>query len=95
MTDTTEIARMAQAMMEAAREFYDPVNLYVVREYQHRWGQENPGKDWVDDGPFGDCWGTDREELEGWKILARAARSAMRVPPATDDDANLSGDFPC
>lgn len=62
-----EIDAVARALQAEAEKFNDPVSAYVDNEASRRWNAENPGKDYLTDGPNID-W-----RFESWKILARAA----------------------
>lgn len=60
--------RVALALREEAAKFRDPVYYYVEGEYRHRLEQI---------GDDVDVYSENDEEIESWKILARAAIAAM------------------
>lgn len=81
----TMIDRVAKAIKAETDKFDMPVNLYIEPEAGARFERENPGKDRFFDAGF--------DDLESYRIIARATVQAMREPTVEMLDAadNLLG----
>lgn len=76
----TMIDRVAKAIKAEIDKFDMPVNLYIEPEAGARFERDNPGKDRIFDSGY--------DDLESYRIIARAAVAAMREPtPAMLDAA--------
>ncbi len=79
----TMIDRVAKAIKAETDKFDMPVNLYIDPEAGARFERENPGKDRFLDAEL--------DELESYRIIARAALTAMSDPtPQMKEAANFS-----
>ncbi|WP_072389821.1 hypothetical protein [Hyphomicrobium sp. CS1GBMeth3] len=63
------VDRVAIALRDAADKFQSPVEYYVQPEARLRWEEAHPGQDFYGDAAI--------DDLESWRILARAAIEAM------------------
>lgn len=71
MTDTM-IHRVVKAIKAETDKFDMPVKLYIEPEAGARFERDNPGKDRIFDSGY--------DDLESYRIIARAAIQAMREP---------------
>lgn len=71
MTETM-IDRVAKAIKAETDKFDMPVNFYIEPEAGARFERDNPGKDRFLDAEL--------DDLESYRIIARAAIKAMREP---------------
>jgi hypothetical protein len=67
------IDRIARAIEAETDKFDSPVHLYVEKEAKARWERANPEGDWYEQPES-------KDELESYRIIARAAIEAMREP---------------
>ncbi|UXS24197.1 hypothetical protein [Agrobacterium tumefaciens] len=75
----TMIDRVAKAIKAETDKFDMPVNLYIEPEAGARFERDNPGKDRFLDAEL--------DELESYRLIARAAIEAVRLG-IQDMDAN-------
>lgn len=76
----TMIDRVAKAIKAETDKFDMPVNLYIEPEAGSRFERDNPGKDRIFDYGY--------DDLESYRIIARAAIAAMHEPTTA-----MSGEF--